>query len=94
MPHIHHANNKPSPIRKAPWGSTPWNMAVAKAKAIPPSTKIAWQVQGPVQGVSSLILSTLRPNRTHGQNKPSHKLSRSSAQPHMPVVQGSSAGGS
>lgn len=48
----------------------PCRAAVAAAKAMPPSTKMAWQMQGPVHGVSSLNCSMLRPNRTQGQNSP------------------------
>lgn len=51
-------------------GSIPWINAVAAATAIPPSIHKAWQTQALFQGMSSLIASTLRPNRTHGQNKP------------------------
>lgn len=70
MPHIHQANNRPSPIRNEVLGSKPWKTAIAAARAIPPSTQTAWQTQGVVQGVSSLKFSILRPNRTHGQNSP------------------------
>lgn len=70
IPHIHQPNSKPSPMRKDVPGSIPWHTAVATARAMPPSTKIAWQTQGVVQGVSSLRLSTLRPNKTHGQKSP------------------------
>lgn len=70
MPHIHQANNSPSQIRNEVLGSTPWKTAVAAATAMPPSMQTAWHMQGVVQGVSSLKLSTLRPNKTHGQNRP------------------------
>lgn len=51
-------------------GSTQPKTAVAAASAIPPSTQMAWHMHGVVQGVSSLNLSTLCPNKTHGQNSP------------------------
>lgn len=95
MPHIHHVNNNPSQMRNVVFGSMQWSAAVAVAKAMPPSTNIAWQTHGLVQSISSsLKLSTLRPNKTHGQNSPVQQLCGSSAQPKIPVVQGSSAGGS
>ena len=70
IPHIHHANKRPSQMRNDVLGSTPWKTAVAVARAIPPSIHTAWHMHGVVQGVSSLKLSTLRPNKTHGQNRP------------------------
>jgi hypothetical protein len=57
-------------MRKEVLGSIPWNTAVAIASAIPPSTQMAWHKQGLVHGISSLILSTFRPNSTHGQKSP------------------------
>lgn len=69
-PHIHQANNRPSPTRKADFGSKPCKIAAAAATAMPPSTKMAWQRHALFQGTSSLKLSKLRPNRTHGQNSP------------------------
>lgn len=57
-------------MRNEVLGSIPWMTAVAVATAIPPSMQTAWQMQGVVQGVSSLKLSTFRPNKTHGQNSP------------------------
>lgn len=48
----------------------PCSTAVAATTARPPSTKTAWQMHGPVHGVSSLNCSTLRPNKTHGQKSP------------------------
>lgn len=51
-------------------GSIPWKTPVPIASAMPPSIQMAWQMQGVVQGVSSLKLSILRPKRTHGQNSP------------------------
>ena len=74
MPHIHHVNNKPSIMRHTVPGSIAGKMEVAAAVAIaremPPSIQMAWQMHGPVQGVSSFNLSTLRPNNTQGQNSP------------------------
>ena len=51
-----------------PGSMKPLKIAVAVARAMPPSTKMAWQTHGPVQGVSSCKVSTLRPNKTQGQN--------------------------
>lgn len=48
-------------------------------KEMPPSTKMAWQMHGLVQWVSSLKLCKLRPNSTQGQNssvKPAVKNER------------------
>ena len=71
MPHIHQVKNKPSKIRNdVPGSMIPFKTAVAVARAMPPSIKMAWQMHGPVQGVSSCKLSTLRPNNTQGQNSP------------------------
>lgn len=53
-----------------PGSTTPFRAHVAVASARPPSTKMAWQMHGPFHGVSSLTCSTLRPNKTHGQNSP------------------------
>lgn len=55
-------------------GSIPGKMEVAAtvaiARVMPPSTQMAWQMHGLVQGVTSLNLSTLRPNNTQGQKSP------------------------
>ena len=51
-------------------GSIQPKTVVAAASTIPPSTQMAWHMHGVVQGVSSLKLSMLRPNKTHGQNSP------------------------
>lgn len=71
IPHIHQPNNRPSHMRNVVLGSIiPCSAAVAATTARPPSTKMAWQMHGPVQGVSSLSCSTLRPNKMHGQRRP------------------------
>jgi hypothetical protein len=68
--HNHQLNTRPSPIKTDAPGSTPWNIAVRIASAMPPSTQTAWQVQGVVHGISSLRAWTFRPNSTQGQNSP------------------------
>lgn len=68
IPHIHQPNKKLSKTRNG--GLIQPTIAVPAARAIPPSTQMAWHKHGLVQVISSLNLSTLRPNRTHGQNSP------------------------
>lgn len=61
-------------------GSIPWKAAIAVASAMPPSTKIAWQTQGVVQGVSSLRFSMFRPNKTQGQKRPIQPVEKNKSQ--------------